>query len=110
MASAKAPNGDEKTLRVIVFSEENVFVAQCLEYDVAAQSNSIEAVIDRLELTLEAEFSDCESNNVRPRDKISPAPVYYHNLWENQYAKLERRVVPQPDCVPLVEYALAMVA
>ena len=55
MSRATAPNGDETHIRAIVFKEGEFYVAQCLEYDISAQSATIEGVIDRLELTLEAD-------------------------------------------------------
>ena len=89
MANAKAPNGTENHIRVIVFREGDVYVAQCLEYDIAAQAATIEGVIDRLELTLDAEFAYCEESSKKPHESISPAPNYYHNLWEARFAKLK---------------------
>ena len=110
MASAKTPNGTEKNLRVIVFREGDVYVAQCIEYDIAAQGATIESVIDRLELTIDAEFAFCGEDGKEPRESISPAPVYYHKLWEDRMFNINRAVVATPGIAPAVEYALAKAA
>ena len=110
MAKAQAPNGKEKTIRVIVFREGDQYVAQCLEYDIATQARDLESLIDRLELTLDAEFAHCDEAGHEPHAAIAPAPNYYHDLWESRYASLERIKVPKPDGAPQFEVALAKAA
>lgn len=110
MVKAHAPSGKENTVRVIVFCEADQYVAQCLEYDIATQAKSIEAVIDRMELTLDAEFAHCAEADVEAHTAIAPAPNYYHELWESRYASLERIKLPKPDGAPQVQVALAKVA
>src|ERR1700677_1547261 len=56
----------QRQVSAIVFKEGGFYVAQCLEYDVSAQSSTIEGLIDRLELTLEAEFEACEGGGKSP--------------------------------------------
>lgn len=101
MTSAKAPNGYEPHIRAIVFKEGGFYVAQCLEYDVSAQSSTIEGLIDRLELTLEAEFEACETAGKAPKDCIGPAQNYYHELWDKRALNVERVKVASPALVTL---------
>jgi hypothetical protein len=110
MTVATAPDGNEKTIRVIVFREGDLYVAQCLEYDIATQAKSIESLIDRLELTLDAEFSLCEEQGKQPHKAIPPAPNYYHGLWETRFALLDRIAMPKPDGSRQFEVALAKAA
>lgn len=110
MAVATAPNGTEKTIRVIVFRETHHYVAQCLDYDIATQAKSLESLVERLELTLDAEFAICEEEGVQPNKAISPAPNYYHDLWDSRFALLDRIDVPKPDGSRLFEMALAKAA
>lgn len=110
MARAHAPTGNEKTVRVIVFREGDQYVAQCLEYDIATQARSLEGLIDRLELTLDAEFAHCHETGQEPHEVIAPAPNYYHDLWESRYASLERIKLPKPDGMPQFVVALAKAA
>lgn len=44
MSRATAPSGNETHIRAIVFKEGDFYVAQCLEYDISAQSETIEGL------------------------------------------------------------------
>jgi hypothetical protein len=101
MSTASAPNGDEPHIRAIVFKEGAFYIAQALEYDISAQSATIGGVIDRLELTLEAEFEACEAEGKSTKDCIGPAQNYYHDLWGDQSLKIERVKVPSPASITL---------
>jgi hypothetical protein len=101
MTRATAPNGDETHIRAIVFKDGDFFVAQCLEYDVSAQSMTIDGVIDRLELTLEAEFEACETVGKNPKECIGPAQNYYHGLWDKRTLNVARVQVQSPALVTL---------
>ncbi len=105
MSSATAPNGTETAIRAIVFKEGDVYVAQCLEYDIAAQAKDIAPLLDRLALTLEAEFATCEARGMAPLDCIAPAPNYYHGLWAKRTVDLARTNVPLPG--PAIQFAMA---
>ena len=94
MTIAAAPTGEERAIRVIVYREGQVYVAQCLEYDIAAQGREIDVAIERLELTIDADFSHCEILGVRPLDQIPPAQNYFHQLWDKKYLTLTRTEVP----------------
>jgi hypothetical protein len=108
MTRVTAPSGDETHIRAIVFKEGNFYVAQCLEYDVSAQSATIEGVIDRLELTLEAEFEACEAAEQAPRACIGPAQNYYHEMWDKRSLNVERVKVASPSpAVVTLELGLA---
>jgi len=101
MSRATAPNGNETHIRAIVFKEGDFYIAQCLEYDVSAQSETIEGVIDRLELTLEPEFEACEAAGKAPKECIGPAQNYYHGLWEKRSLNVARVKVQSPALVTL---------
>jgi hypothetical protein len=110
MASVKGPDGKETHLRAIIFREGDVYVAQCLEYDIATQAPDIDSVIDRLELTIEAEFAHCGHNGTEPHKAITPAPNYYHDLWESRTVALTRANISIPEGAPQIDYALAKAA
>ena len=74
--------------------------------DISAQSATIEGVIERLELTLEAEFEACEAAGTAPKDRVGPAQNYYHELWEKRTLNVERVKVPSPALV-ILELGLA---
>jgi hypothetical protein len=96
MGAAQGPNGEEPEIRAIIFRDGDVYVGQCLEYDIAAQASDLESLIDRLELTVEAEFATCEENGGVAHKCISPAPVYYHDLWERRSVLLQQVRVSTP--------------
>lgn len=61
-------------LRVLVFEEDGILVAQCLEKDIGAQGKDMEEVFDRLNATICLETPYME--------RISKAPQKYFDMWE----------------------------
>ena len=110
MSAAKAPNGTETEIRAIVFKENGAYVGQCLEYDIAAQASNIEALIDQLDLAVEAEFATCFAMGKKPHECIGPAPIYYHALWDAAEVKLMRVNVKTPVDGKTLTLALAKAA
>ena len=107
MALVTAPTGDETRIRAIVFKEGDSYVAQCLEYDIAAQAPTLAMLLDRLDLTIETEFEACAVAGKQPHCCISPAPNYYHGLWDTRSINLDRVNLSVPDGAPSLEVALA---
>lgn len=109
MSIVNAPNGDETHVRAIVFKEGDVYVAQCLEYDISTQATGLEAVIARLELTIEAECAAGGSDGLSGLG-IGPAPNYYHTLWDQRSMNILQVKVPSPSTLPRLEVGLAAAA
>ena len=84
-------------LRVIVFDDGGLFVAQCLDHDIVAQAESLDEALDRLELTIEAEIAMRASSDL---NGIPRAPNYYQELWKNPSLKIARVNVAVDNCVP----------
>lgn len=76
------------TIRVIVFKESDVWVAQCLEYDIGAQADSIDALTAQLNAVLKAEFKESMERHERPFAGIEPAPQRFHTMWEHRTRSL----------------------
>lgn len=74
-------------LRVIVYRDGDMFVAQGLEHDVAAQGMDPTAALDRLDATIEAELAMRGEEGL---SKIGPAPVYHQQLWDKRSLSIER--------------------
>jgi hypothetical protein len=89
-------------LRVIVFPEDGLYVAQCLEHDIVAQAPDIEDALERLELTIEAERAMRGTNDL---SQISPAPGYYQELWGKHSLRIQRVNVPMQFEVELARAA-----
>ena len=68
-----------------------MYVAQCLEYDISTQAPTLEALLDRLDLTVEAECQmSLERGGNQPFDGICPAPNYFHSLWDKGSMAIKR--------------------
>ncbi len=110
MSVVVGPNGNETKIRAVVFREGELYVAQCLEYDISAQAADIDTLLERLDLTVEAEFKACEQNGVMPRDCIQPAPNYYHEMWGRRSFALHRVDVATPSGRQSIDVAYAKAA
>lgn len=67
--------GNTDSLRVIVFKEGDVWIAQGLEIDVSAQGPDLKAVKERFLVTLRSEFEHGD-----PGD-IGPGPDEFFRMW-----------------------------
>ncbi len=79
------------TIRVIVFQDDGLWVAQCLEYDIGAQAADIDSLNDRLIVVLKAECKESLERHGKPFAGIDPAPERFHLMWERR-----ARSVPAP--------------
>jgi hypothetical protein len=84
MATATAGNDDLEHLRVIVYPDGDLFIAQCLEKDIATQARDIPTLLERLDLTIDAECAMSRDRNETPFSQIGAAPNYFHDLWEKR--------------------------
>ena len=66
-------------IRSIVFEEGEVFVAQCLDHDFAAQGKTPEVALYRLAMTMQCNREEAERRGVPAFSNVTSAPVYY---WE----------------------------
>jgi hypothetical protein len=94
MTNATAGDGELGHLRVIVYPEGDLYVAQCLEVDIATQAHDIPTVLERLDLTLDAECAISRDSNESLLNRIAPAPNYFHGLWEKRAVTLTHLSIP----------------
>jgi hypothetical protein len=78
----------------VVFREADVYVAQCIEYDIATQAKDLDTLLERLDLTLDAECAMSVEREGKPFGNIPPAPNYFHDLWEKRSISIARLHVP----------------
>jgi predicted RNase H-like HicB family nuclease len=69
-------------LRVVILKDGDIFVAQCLEYDVAAQGKTEEQAIKRLKACLRAE-EEIAAAEGRELSDIGPAPEAFHAVYDS---------------------------
>lgn len=71
-------------VRVIVYQDSGMWVAQCLEYDIGAQASNLDTLHVRLAVALEAERQMSLEASGQPFAGIGPAPQRFHEMWEQR--------------------------
>lgn len=73
----------EKTpVKIIAFQEDGLFVAHCVDYDIAASAEKLDKAISRLRLTVEAEKARADKRGLPHFHGIGPAPEYVRAMYE----------------------------
>ena len=67
---------------VLLLREENRWVAQCLEYDVAAQADTISEVKNAFEKAFCSQLAVNVSHGFEPMQSVPKAPTFYHKWFE----------------------------
>ena len=83
-----------ESIRVVVFREGDLFIAQGLELDICAQGKSSEEAKCRFDAALAAEICEAEARQMSLFDLIDPAPAFFEAIYEN--GALERDAKPIP--------------
>lgn len=78
-------------IRVVVIKDENVYIAQCIEVDVAAQGKTPEEAMQRLEIALRAEAAEARENGKTLED-LGPAPEAFRSVYDADV--VERTALP----------------
>lgn len=68
-------------IRVIVFQDDDLWLAQGIEHDICVQAETLPAVFARFELAVNAEAKE------GGLDRIAPAPDAFHKMWERRASK-----------------------
>ena len=87
-------DGDLEHLRVVVYRDGDLYMAQGLEVDIATQAKDIPSLLVRLDLTLEAECAMSKERGGAPFAGIGPAPNYFHGLWDKRSVSLKHLLLP----------------
>jgi hypothetical protein len=82
------------SIRVVVFQDGGKWVGQCLEYDIGAQADTIDALNDRLQVVLKAELKESLDRHGTPFGGIDPAPARFQHMWERRARSVD--VSPAP--------------
>ena len=70
-----------RTIRVVIFPDGDMFIAQALEVDIAAQGRTPDEARRRLVLAVNSEQSDADKEGKNLFD-IGPAPASVQALYE----------------------------
>jgi len=68
--------------RVILFKEDDTFIAQCLEYDIMAHGSSEKSAINRFEAVFNFERNLSIERGGSPFANIPKAPEEFFKMWE----------------------------
>lgn len=85
--------GNEE-LKVLVLREQDYWIAQCLEYDIAVQARSLPELQNRFMRVFAGHVALAVEHNDRPFSNIEPPPSSYQHLWEEKssFGRFERRL------------------
>lgn len=90
-------------MRVLIIREEHLWVAQCLEHDIAAQAQSLRDVKLAFAKTFAAQVAVALATNQDPAEFIrsfAPAPESYHRLFAEAERLLDPIQAPEPVNIP----------
>lgn len=68
---------NEQTLTIFIAREGEVYVAQCIEYDICAQASDMDTLFTRMTGLINAESEEGKRRTGRPFGDLPPAPSFY---------------------------------
>jgi hypothetical protein len=71
-------------LRAVIFQDGDMWVAQCLEYDIGAQAHDLDTVRRRLDVAIEIERLTSLEIHGRDFAGIDEAPAHFFEMWEKR--------------------------
>jgi hypothetical protein len=71
-------------LRAIIFREEDVWVAQCIEYDIGTQAKTLSELQKRLESAICLELYESIKRAGAPFKGVPRAPLHIEEMWNNR--------------------------
>lgn len=72
----------EIKIRAVLFQEEDWWVAQCLDYDIAAQARTRDDLLYELERVLVGHLVISAEKGLRPFERLPRAPRRYWVMYE----------------------------
>jgi len=69
----------KKQLNLLIFKEDDWWIAQCLNYDIAAQARTLSDVQYEIQRVLVGRIAMAEKLGIDPFKGIPPAPEMYYN-------------------------------
>jgi hypothetical protein len=96
-------------IRAVIFQDGDLWVAQCLEYDIGAQAHDLDTVRRRLGLAIEIEQRTSMEIHGREFAGIDRAPARFFEMWEKRLrafgTKSEIQKIGQSFALDLALYA-----
>jgi hypothetical protein len=79
------------SIRVIAYREGGVWVAQCIEHDIAAQGADFQTAMRRLTATVNAECEHTLEKHGQRFANIDPAPKKFEHMFDAAEQSLQAR-------------------
>ena len=73
---------EQVDMRVVAFKDGEMWIAQCLEHDIATQAPDMDTLISRLKVTLDEEIAISDAANGSPFHFIPPTPHKFCDMWD----------------------------
>jgi hypothetical protein len=86
----------EIKLRILLFEEENIWIAQCLENDIATQGALIKDAINAMERTILGQIALDVQDGIKPLSEIAPAPSSYFEMFDKAYRLCDKSKFTAP--------------
>lgn len=85
-------------LRVIIYRDHGLWLAQALEHDICVQADSLDDLYGRFEVSVRLERVDGKL------DHIAPAPAHFQRMWDKKAGSYK------PDASNDDHYEMALAA
>jgi hypothetical protein len=85
------------TVSVLLTHADDAWVAQCLEYDIAAQGDTLDAVKSAFERTFIGQMLVNHHHGLDPLDDIPAAPQEVWDQFRASHRLAERQPLQMPD-------------
>lgn len=73
---------NEPNIRILVFKDGDIYVAQCLEVDIAACAETVNQLRLDIAGTIEAYRQETIERHGVPFQGLEPGPQEFHDMWE----------------------------
>ncbi len=75
---------NEPNIRILVFKDGDMYVAQCLEFDIAACADTLDQLRGDIVGTIDAYRSESLALHGAAFQGIGPAPAEFHDMWDEK--------------------------
>ena len=84
----------KKQLSLLIFQDCDWWVAQCLEYDIAAQARTLKDVEYEIQRVIMGRIAAAIELKIDPFEDLLPAPEEYRKIFENTEKTLRVELKP----------------
>lgn len=89
---------DGHPIHAVAFPNGGRWVAQCLEYDIATQAETLDALLYEIQRILVAHVVVAERENLEPFADLPKAPKRFWEMYERALSPV--KPAPRPELLP----------